>query len=410
MRHAASSSVGSNSRMLYAFSRDGAVPASKFWAKINPTIQVCNTPYQLSVLANSRHTGLCWQGRRQKGSLLGILHRLRGAAIAGGSQHSPCTPWQQHNFSPQPTAQAPVNAVWGMVLAAFVLGTPMLNNLQTFTAVTSIATIGLYISYALPILFKLLVARRAHWRPGPFHLGGASTFVGIVAIAWVAFIAVLFCLPPVSGGGGRRGSKCYVSSCRLSTISQGLAHFQDRLRAARGAQARLLCSTARSLWLMDASMQSQASSNRSPRRAAPPSPCRPQVYPITATTFNYAPVAVGIVLFICFVFWWLACIGSCQWFAGPPHVPDAHVDFGGGTQMTRQSEGRARRSARACTRACPVPRPVRWALRSVAAGGAVRGTRAVQHVHEGVSGCAWDCSGARESLDVYNSFAPTDTI
>jgi hypothetical protein len=52
----------------------------------------------------------------------------------------------------------------------------------------------------------------------------------------------------------------------------------------------------------------------------------PQVYPISSLTFNYAPVAVGIVLFICFVFWWLPCIGAMHWFQGPPHVPDAHVE------------------------------------------------------------------------------------
>ena len=40
------------------------------------------------------------------------------------------------------TKQIPLNAVWGMVLGAFVLGMPMLDNITTFTAVTSIATIG----------------------------------------------------------------------------------------------------------------------------------------------------------------------------------------------------------------------------------------------------------------------------
>src|SRR5207237_7039344 len=30
------SSVTANSRMIYAFSRDGAVPASSFWHRINP--------------------------------------------------------------------------------------------------------------------------------------------------------------------------------------------------------------------------------------------------------------------------------------------------------------------------------------------------------------------------------------
>lgn len=37
---AGASSVASNSRMLFAFSRDGAVPGSKIWAHINPYFKV----------------------------------------------------------------------------------------------------------------------------------------------------------------------------------------------------------------------------------------------------------------------------------------------------------------------------------------------------------------------------------
>jgi len=37
---AGASSVASNSRMLYAFSRDGAVPGYKIWKHINPTFEV----------------------------------------------------------------------------------------------------------------------------------------------------------------------------------------------------------------------------------------------------------------------------------------------------------------------------------------------------------------------------------
>lgn len=34
-------SVAANSRMIYAFSRDGAMPGSKYWHKINAKRQVC---------------------------------------------------------------------------------------------------------------------------------------------------------------------------------------------------------------------------------------------------------------------------------------------------------------------------------------------------------------------------------
>jgi hypothetical protein len=58
----------------------------------------------------------------------------------------------------------------------------------------SIATIGLYISYALPIFFRVTTARKSFIR-GPFHLGRYGLIVGWTAVLWVAFVTVLFSLP-----------------------------------------------------------------------------------------------------------------------------------------------------------------------------------------------------------------------
>ncbi|KAF3772132.1 Amino-acid permease BAT1-like protein [Nymphaea thermarum] len=69
-----------------------------------------------------------------------------------------------------------------------------LGSLVAFQAMVSIATIGLYIAYALPIFFRVTLARRS-FVPGPFNLGKYSIFVGWVAVPWVATIAVLFSLP-----------------------------------------------------------------------------------------------------------------------------------------------------------------------------------------------------------------------
>lgn len=44
----------------------------------------------------------------------------------------------------------PINAVWAMVIFAFILGLPMLNSTVAFSAVVSISTIGLYISCERP--------------------------------------------------------------------------------------------------------------------------------------------------------------------------------------------------------------------------------------------------------------------
>lgn len=67
--------------MLYAFSRDGAVPLSSWWRKVHPRFE------------------------------------------------------------------APVNAVWCVVVLCFILGLPMLHSYVAFAAITSIGVIGLYISY-----------------------------------------------------------------------------------------------------------------------------------------------------------------------------------------------------------------------------------------------------------------------
>ena len=40
----------------------------------------------------------------------------------------------------------PINAVWAMVILAFILALPLLNSTVAFSAVISISTVGLYIS------------------------------------------------------------------------------------------------------------------------------------------------------------------------------------------------------------------------------------------------------------------------
>jgi amino acid transporter len=126
------SSVTANSRMIYAFSRDGAVPGSEFWHKINPR------------------------------------------------------------------TRTPTNSIWFAAVGAFLLGLPYLWNPVAYAAVTSIAVIGLYIAYGLPILLRLLAGEK--FQRGPWHLGRWSYIVGWIAVIWIAFIAILFVLPQVAPG------------------------------------------------------------------------------------------------------------------------------------------------------------------------------------------------------------------
>src|SRR5579864_8444726 len=126
------SSVTANSRMIYAFSRDGAMPASKFWHNIN---------------ARTR---------------------------------------------------TPTNSIWFAAVGALILGLPYLWNPTAYAAVTSIAVIGLYIAYGLPILLRLLAGER--FQRGPWHLKQWSYVVGWIAVVWIAFISILFILPQFSPG------------------------------------------------------------------------------------------------------------------------------------------------------------------------------------------------------------------
>ena len=68
-------------RMLYAFSRDGAVPGSRWWKQVHPGFQ------------------------------------------------------------------APVNAVWFVVVMCLILGLPAVGSYVAFAAITSVGVIGLYLSY-----------------------------------------------------------------------------------------------------------------------------------------------------------------------------------------------------------------------------------------------------------------------
>ena len=160
------SSVTANSRMIYAFSRDGAMPGSKYWHKINKR------------------------------------------------------------------TRTPTDSIWFAAVGAFILGLPYLYSAVAYFAVTSIAVIGLYIAYVMPVFLRLRAG--AAFRPGPWSLGKWSKPVGTIAVIWVAFITVLFMLP--------------------------------------------------------------------------------QYAPVTTSTFNYAPVAVGVVIGFAGI-WWLT--SAKKWFKGP---------------------------------------------------------------------------------------------
>jgi amino acid permease (GABA permease) len=121
------SSITANSRMIYAFSRDGALPGSKIWHRVNKR------------------------------------------------------------------TRTPTNAIWLGAGGAFILGLPWLWNSAAYFAVTSIATIGLYIAYVTPTYLRL--RQGESFQRGPWHLGRRSYAIGWTAVVWVVLIAILFMLP-----------------------------------------------------------------------------------------------------------------------------------------------------------------------------------------------------------------------
>jgi amino acid transporter len=120
-------SVTANSRMIYAFARDGAIPGSKWW------------------------------------------HRIKKST------------------------RTPTNSVWLAAAGALVLALPYLWSATAYAAVTSIATVGLYVAYVIPVFLR--VRKGDAFERGPWHLGRWGRPIGIVASVWVVLIFVLFMLP-----------------------------------------------------------------------------------------------------------------------------------------------------------------------------------------------------------------------
>jgi len=124
-------SVTANSRMSFAFSRDNALPGSRWWSKVNP------------------RTG------------------------------------------------TPTNSIWLCVGGSIIVALPALWSIVAYAAVTSIAVIGLYIAYVVPVFL-----RRTHpeFQPGRWNLGRWSAPIGWIAVVWVAIIVILFMLPAYAPG------------------------------------------------------------------------------------------------------------------------------------------------------------------------------------------------------------------
>ena len=125
------SCVTSASRMTYAFSRDGAVPGWRLWSKVNSN-------------------------------------------------------------------RIPFNAVIFVAVTALIITLPALKGSKAgvpvaFLAVTSIAVIGLYLAFAMPIFLRLRAG--SSFEPGPWTNGKKYKVMNTFSVIWIGLITIVFCLP-----------------------------------------------------------------------------------------------------------------------------------------------------------------------------------------------------------------------
>jgi len=86
----------------------------------------------------------------------------------------------------------PAAAIWVIIAAAFVAAIYS----GAYAVVTSISTIGLYISYIIPVY----LAWRARGTSreverGPWHLGRYGAVINVIAIIWVIFLSIILSIP-----------------------------------------------------------------------------------------------------------------------------------------------------------------------------------------------------------------------
>ncbi len=102
-------------------------------------------------------------------------------------------PWSHLWRTVSPKHLTPAHAIWLSVAAAFAVAVYS----GAYPVVTSISTIGLYISYTIPVYLGWRARRAGLWQEhGPWHLGRYSALVNAAALAWTAFICLMLVMPP----------------------------------------------------------------------------------------------------------------------------------------------------------------------------------------------------------------------
>lgn len=141
-------------------------------------------------------------------SLFPIVIAL-AAAIAGVTSTSrtlyafardDATPFSRFLSRVDPKTQQPTRALWTVSILQGLLGFIYLGSSTAFNAILSMAIIGMYLSYFLPISAMLLYGRRRirDSEYGPFKLGKTwGIILNVVSICWMG-ISMLFSVFPAA--------------------------------------------------------------------------------------------------------------------------------------------------------------------------------------------------------------------
>ncbi|KAG6861937.1 hypothetical protein C0995_009887 [Termitomyces sp. Mi166 len=88
---------------------------------------------------------------------------------------------------------APILAVWFVATTSSILGLLAFAGPTAINAIFSLVVAGQYFAYSVPITARFV----GHKEPkrGPFSLGRWSKYVAATAVAWMAFIVVVFFFP-----------------------------------------------------------------------------------------------------------------------------------------------------------------------------------------------------------------------
>jgi amino acid transporter len=97
----------------------------------------------------------------------------------------------------------PVNAIYAGAVAGLILTLPALYKSPSgaptaFYAVVSVAVIGLYLAFLIPIYLRLRAGD--NFKPGPWTLGNKYKVLGWIAVVEIVVISIYFILPFVPQG------------------------------------------------------------------------------------------------------------------------------------------------------------------------------------------------------------------